>query len=145
MDGKVTFQHFNLDDAEFAVGAATVLSFVQIQFACGGLGHLRDTAKGILVLAGSLQADGNLVGLNSLGRCPVNVAETALGLASSDEGFASIDFDGITAQAPAGELQADVVDDGLLGQTVCNPGGGEPAVVLPLRELVVVETTGGMF
>ena len=48
-----SLQEFYLHDAQFALGVATVLGLKEVEFTCSRLGHFHDTAKGILVLAGT--------------------------------------------------------------------------------------------
>jgi len=46
----------------------------------------------------------------------VDVTQAALRLAAPDETFASVYLEGIAAQAPACELDADVVDEGFFAE-----------------------------
>ena len=140
----LVFQELYFYDAELVLGLAAVLGLEEVELAGGGLSHFHDAAEGVFVFSGTLQADGDLIGGHALGGREMDVAEAALCLAAPDELVAGIDLQGVAAQTPACELEADVVDDGLLRQLIGNPGGGEAAIVLPLREFVVVEAADGM-
>ena len=135
---------FYLHNAELVLCITTILCLEEVELAGGRLCHLHDTAEGILILAGALEADGDLVGLHALGGCQMDVAEAALCLAAPDELFAGIDLQGIAAQTPAGEFEADVIDDSLLTEAIGNPSCGESTVVFPLGEFVVIEAASSV-
>ena len=47
------FQQFYLYDTQLTLCLTTILGLEQVKLSCGRLGYLHDTAKGILVLAGT--------------------------------------------------------------------------------------------
>ena len=73
----------------------------------------------------------------------MNVTQTAGSLAAPYQLLSCIHLYRIAAQTPAGELHADVAQHRLLCQLVGYPCGGQPAVVAPLRQLVVVTAEEG--
>ena len=75
----------------------------------------------------------------------MHIAKAAGRLATPDELSAGIDFQRITAKAPARQFHADIIDGGLLGKLIRDPGRRESSIILPLRQLVVVEALGSMF
>ena len=74
----------------------------------------------------------------------MDVTQTAWCLATPYQLLACVNLQRIAAQPPAGQFQADVADDGLALQLISNPGGRKSAVILPLRQFVVIEAACGM-
>ena len=83
------FQEFYLHDAQLTLGSPTVLRLEEVQFASSRLSHLNNASEGILVLTGTLQPDGYLVGLYRLGGFQVYIAQAPLRLTAPYQRLAS--------------------------------------------------------
>ena len=140
-----SLQELDLDDTEFVSRLCAAFGLEEIELASSRLSHFDDTAKGIFVLACPFQADGDLIGLHSFLRLEMHIAKATGRLATPDELSAGIDFQRIATKAPACQFQTDIIDGGLLGKLIRDPGRRESAVVLPLRQFVVVKALGSMF
>ena len=104
MSLRVVGDEFYFYDAQFVLGLLAVFGFEEIKLASCGFCHLYNTAKGILILTGSFQSDGDFICFHPYCGYEMNVAQTALSLTAPYERIACKDLKWVTAQTPTGKL-----------------------------------------